>query len=361
MKWPRDTDGKKRIKYRKEENVVMNFEHQGIPTNDHDRKEITAMNFDFEGVNVNSYNRVAGETDDAGRIQRAVDDNPNGVVVFPEGVYEIGKTINIKNRCSLKLAKNAKLLCVAEMEYILDWDGGKEMFFHDYGMFITGGTIDGAALSGGIKLQNIHHLTMRDIWFKDCKTGLRVGNKDDLRNYELVANNLYFRNEVGIADSVGVDLYSHGDHYFDSIVVVDYQTGFHINSYATFMSKCHSWVSNIVPDLDKTIGYDLDESALWVTLSDCYVDTAKIGVRIKGKCCRMSNVFGYQNTIYGGREHTFLSYESDSPFSLQGGTFVGRKGYDDSFFKGNYTGKVYMQDVYCDSLKDTEILELCKK
>ncbi len=54
------------------------------------------MNFDFEGVNANSYNRVVGETDDAGRIQRAIDDNPNDVVVFPEGVYEIGKTINIK-------------------------------------------------------------------------------------------------------------------------------------------------------------------------------------------------------------------------------------------------------------------------
>lgn len=86
------------------------------------------MNYEFEGVNVNNYERVVGETDDAGKIQRAVNDNPNGVVVFPEGVYNIGKTININNRCSLKLAKNAKLVCVAEMEYALDWDGGNEMF-----------------------------------------------------------------------------------------------------------------------------------------------------------------------------------------------------------------------------------------
>lgn len=315
---------------------------------------------EFEGVNVNDYQRLNGETDDAGRIQRAVDANTKGVVIFPEGTYTISKPIRITNHCSLKLAKNAKLLCIAEMEFMIDWDGGREMFFHDYGMFITGGTIDGGALSGGIKLSNIHHLTMRDMWFKDCKVGLRVGNKDDLRNYELAAYNLYFRNEVGIPDSIGVDLYSHGDHYFDTIIVVDYQTGFHINSYATFMSKCHTWVSNIVPDMEKTIGYDLDTRSNCVTLSDCYVDTAKIGVRIKGINCRMSNVFGYQNTIYGGREHTFFLYESEFPFYVQGGSFHGREGCDDSFFKGEYNGKIYMGGIYCTQLKDIEILELCK-
>lgn len=318
------------------------------------------MNYEFEGVNVNNYERVVGETDDAGRIQRAVNDNPNGVVVFPEGVYNIGKTININNRCSLKLAKNAKLVCVAEMEYVLDWDGGNEMFFHDYGMFITGGTVDGAGLSGGVRLRNIHHLTMRDMWFKDCKIGLRVGNKDDLRNYELAAYNLYFRNEIGIPDSIGVDLYSHGDHYFDTIVVVDYQTGFHLNSYATYMTKCHSWVSNIVPDMEKTIGYDLDTSSYCVTLSDCYVDTAKTGVRVRGKNCRMSNVFGYQNDIYGGREHTFISYESEHDFFLNGGSFKGRDGHDDSFYKGKITDKVHMSNVISEFLNDTEILDFCK-
>ena len=315
---------------------------------------------DFEGVSINNYERTNGEKDDSGRIQRAVDDNPKGVIIFPNGIYTIGKTIHITNHCSLRLAKNAKLLCIASMEYVIDWDGGRENLFHDYGMFIIGGTIDGAALSGGIRLRNIHHFTMRDMWFKDCKTGLRVGNKDDFKNYELAASNLYFRNEVGIDDSIGLHLCSKGDHYLDTIIVVDYQTGFHIDCPSTFMSKCHSWVSDIVPDMDKTIGFYLDEGAWAVTLSECYVDTAKIGVKIKGNACRMSNVFGYQNTIYGGREHTFLSYETDRPFYLQGGVFHGREGYNDSFFKGNYTDKVHIKDIECEYLNDTEILELCE-
>ena len=315
---------------------------------------------EFEGVSIRRYEVRKGEADDSGRIQRAINDNPNGVVLFPEGTYRIGKTICVNNRCSLKLAKNARFVCVAEMDYIVDWDGGNGMFFHDYGMFICGGTFDGAALSGGIRLRNVHHLTMRDIWFKDCKIGLRVGNKDDLRNYEIVASNLYFRNEVGIEDSIGLDLYSHGDHYFDSIIVVDYQTGFRINSYATYLSKCHSWVSNVIPDMNKTIGFDLDMGADSVTFSDCYVDTAKTGVRIRGRNCRMTNVFGYQNTIYGGREHTFLSYETDNDFFVSGGSFRGREGLNDSFFKGKISNRVHIRDVVCRDLTDTEILDFCE-
>ena len=67
---------------------------------------------EFEGVNVNDYQRLNSESDDAGRIQRAIDANPKGVVVFPEGTYTISNTIHVTNHCSLKLAKNAKILCI---------------------------------------------------------------------------------------------------------------------------------------------------------------------------------------------------------------------------------------------------------
>ena len=320
------------------------------------------MNFDkldFIGVNISEYPRLSGETDDSGRLSRAVNGNPNGVILFPKGEYILTRPLVIENHCSLYLAKEAKIKAAVKMEFLIDWNGGMENLFHDYGMFMTGGVIDGAGISGGIRLRNIHHLTMRDMWLKDCTTGLSVGSREDYKNYELMASNLYLRNEIGIPGSVGIDIPSHADHYLDDIIVVDYETGFRINSYSTYLSKCHSWVTDIIPDIKKTIAFDIGGGC--VTLSDCYVDTSNIGVRVRGAHCRMSNVCGYHCDRYGGREHTFISYETTAPFYLMGGTFRGLNGADDVFFRGSCSPDLHMQWVRCEDLTGTEIIELCKK
>ncbi len=204
-------------------------------------------------------------------------------------------------------------MAVHEMDYIVEWDGGMGNLFHDYGMFIKGGTIDGNALSGGVRLRNLHHFTLAESWYKDCKIGLYAGAQEDYKDYELRASNLYMRNGVGIKDSIGVCIPSHGDHYLDSIIVVDYQTGFYLNCGTTYLSKCHPWVTNVIPDMSKTVAFDLAGGS-FNTLSDCYTDTAQIGIRIRAGYVRMQNVFGYHNGLYGGRNHVFLSYETDQPF-----------------------------------------------
>ncbi|MDD6882400.1 MAG: hypothetical protein PUD50_01700 [Eubacteriales bacterium] len=316
---------------------------------------------DWMGTNIAGYLRKSEETSDADRIQRAIEDHPHGVIVFPKGVYTIDKPIRIQNHCSLQLAKEAVFLAVAPMEYMVEWNGGMENLFHDYGMFIQGGTFDGAAMAGGVRLRNIHHFTMRDSWYKDCKVGLCVGDKADYKNYELCAYNLYMRNSVGIPDSVGVCIPSHADHYLDSIIVVDYQTGFFLKCGSTYMSKCHSWVTNVIPDMSKTIAFDLAGGGN-NTLTDCYVDTSQIGVRIRASNCRMQNVFGFHNgKCYGGRNHVFLSYETDAPFYLNGGNFIGCQGCDDIFFRGEVTPNLHMQWVSCQNLRETQVLEECKK
>lgn len=313
---------------------------------------------DFMGVNISRYPRLENETDDSGRLSRAVDDNPGGVILFPKGEYLLSRPLEIRNHCSLMLAKNAVIKAAAKMDFLIEWNGGDENLFGDYGMFISGGRFDGAGISGGIRLRNIHHLTMRDCYIKDCLIGLSVGAKEDFKNYELMASNLYLRNDIGIPGSVGVDIPSHGDHYLDDIIVVDYETGFRLDCYATYLSKCHSWVTDVIPDISKTIAFDVGGNC--VTLSDCYVDTSNTGVRVRGSCCRMSNVFAYHCDKYGGHGHTFISYETSAPFYIMGGTFRGLRGSDDVFFRGNFSPELHMQWIRCENLTGTEIIEICK-
>lgn len=314
---------------------------------------------DFMGVNISRCERLPGEADDSGRLSRAVSDNPGGVILFPKGEYLLSRPLVIENHCSLMLAKDAVIKADARMDFLIDWNGGNENLFGDYGMFITGGRFDGAGISGGIRLRNIHHFTMRDVYIKDCLTGLSVGSASDFKTYELMASNIYLRNDIGIPGSVGIDIPSHGDHYLDDIIVVDFETGFRLNCYSTYLSKCHSWVTDVIPDISKTIAFDVGGSC--VTLSDCYVDTSNVGVRVRGSCCRMSNVFGFHCDRYGGRGHTFISYETSAPFYLMGGTFKGLKDSGDVFFKGSFSPELHMQWVRCENLSGTEVLDFCKK
>ncbi len=319
----------------------------------------TMTQWNWAGTNLSDYPRLSEETDDAARIQRAVDEHPHGVILVPGGVYRLEKPLSITNYCSLWLAKEAVFMAASPMEYLVEWNGGMDNLFHDYGMFIKGGTFDGAAMAGGVRLRNIHHFTMTESWFKDCKTGLCVGNKEDYKNYELRASNLYFRNSVGIPDSIGVCIPSHADHYLDSIIVVDYQTGFYLNCGSTYLSKCHSWVTTVIPDMSRTIAFDLAGGGC-NTLTDCYVDTSQIGVRVRATHCRMQNVFGYHNGLYGGKNHVFISYETDAPFYLDGGTFKGWEGAGDIFFKGSVTPNVHMRWVDTQRLTGTEVLDACR-
>ena len=320
------------------------------------------MEFDqmnWMGVSIEQYPRLAGEADDTARLARAVEANPHGVLLFPKGEYLLSSPLAIGNWCSLFLAKEAVFRAVRPMSYLVEWNGGMENLFHDYGMFIQGGVFDGGAVSGGVRLRNIHHFTLRDSWFKDCKTGLCVGDRTDYKNYELYATNLYFRNEVGIEDSVGVCIPSHADHYLDGVIVVDYQTGFYLNCGSCYLSKCHSWVTNVIPDMEKTVAFDLAGGGC-NTLTDCYVDTSHVGVRVRAGRIRMNSVFGYHNaSAYGGRGHTFISYETDQPFYLSGGSFIGAPGAGDVFFRGEITPNVHMQWVDCQNLTGTEVLDAC--
>lgn len=72
---------------------------------------------DFYDVCLEDYQRLDGENDDSGRIQRAIDDCAHGVLYIPKGNYEISKMLLVSNFCSVRMHKSAVLPARNEMAY----------------------------------------------------------------------------------------------------------------------------------------------------------------------------------------------------------------------------------------------------
>ena len=72
---------------------------------------------------LSDFPRLADETDDAPRFRRAISAAANGVLAVGKGEYAIATPIVITNRCSLEMHPAAHLCAVAEMDFILTWDG----------------------------------------------------------------------------------------------------------------------------------------------------------------------------------------------------------------------------------------------
>ena len=261
--------------------------------------------------------RLNGETDDAPRIQRAVEACPSGVLYLPAGVYEIAQTVEITNACSLLMHKSAILRAVREIDFIVSmdcavlWDKDlqKPGAPEDYNLFIRGGQFDGNGLASCLFLTRYHHFTLADT---TCLNGKRFGLKvdgDDKFGYELVVNNLYCKTVIpGLAGNVGLHIEGGDSHYTD-VVVVDYTVGFRLvnHAWANRLTRCHVWGGPVPPPaegelpemLKDSICFDINQGGN--ILRECYADTGAIGFRINAStqllgCAYFSNPhFGLDN------------------------------------------------------------------
>ena len=235
--------------------------------------------------------RIAGEADDSRRIQRAIDASPGEVLVVPSGIYEIGTTIFLTNRCSLLMHKNAMLRAVKPIDYVLDigfaksWDNYARYF--DFGCFVKGGRVDGNGLASCVQLRGFFHYTMRDIQFHNgVKYGLHVRG-----GCELIADNLYFIcNKRGLSGNTALYVNGSDSHYTD-IVIVDWTIGVHV-AYGSSnrFTRCHVWGGCIPPAkngelpemLKDSICFWLGEKGASNILRDCYADTGVTGYLCEG-------------------------------------------------------------------------------
>lgn len=246
---------------------------------------------------LDEFPRYARETDDSGRFRRAIAATPSGVLTVPRGTYRIASPVRVTNGCSIQMNKNAKLVAVQEMDYVLEVDGSG-VALHDYNRFVKGGCIDGAGLASCMRLAGFVHFTLKDATFLNGRAyGLRVDG-----GCELIANNLYFKCVIpGLAGNSGVYL-NGGDSHYTDCVVVDYTIGFNVASGGSNrLTRCHVWGGPLPPVkpgepcemLKDSINFRIAASS--TILRDCYADTGKIGYEVGGWDTRLLGCSYFNN------------------------------------------------------------------
>ncbi len=262
-------------------------------------------------ASVADFPRLAGETGDSARIQRAVEAvGRGGVLWFPKGDYAIDEMLVVSNQCSLLLHKSAKLKAMKGMPFVMRYfarmvDG--TMKPDDHNLFIRGGDFDGNGLASCANVMGFKHFTIADCTFRNGKdAGLQLGDPASpgkaANGYEFIANNLYFVcNIPGMAGNVGFLTYI-GDSHFTDLVVVDYTIGVRDLKWSNRYTRCHVWGGPVrkpgtqdpeyLPD---SIAFDLRGDDC--VLEDCYADTAMIGYNV-WKDARIFNCAYYNNWLF---------------------------------------------------------------
>ena len=255
---------------------------------------------DGKDHSLGEFPRLAGETDDTARFQRAVNATPAGVLTVPRGEYLISSMIRVDNRCSFDLNKNAILRAVKPMKFVMMIDGRRAspVRSHDYNVFFRGGVVDGDGLASCVCVKGFAHYTMKDCTFLNGKDyGLRVDG-----GYEMIANNVYCKCvKPGLAGNSGFYVNGGDSHYVDCIVV-DYTIGFNLKSGGSNrLTRCHVWGGPIPPPapgelpemLKGSVNFKIDCSS--AILRDCYADTGEIGYLVNGWDTRLLGCSYFNN------------------------------------------------------------------
>lgn len=246
--------------------------------------------------------KLEGETDDTGRLQRAIDATRGGVLNVPKGTYRISSTLTIANGCALAMHKNAVLMAIKPMDYVLRVrnDAWTTMDFRDY---ISGGTIDARGLAGCLSLDGYWAMRIENVKLFNPKTcGLHVSSN----GAELLVNGVYVLTRIhGLAGNTGLFLEGGDSHYTD-IFVLDCTTGVRVKGSANRLTRVHCWGGSLPVLTPGELPEMLVDSTSFLIegsgtiLRDCYADTGKVGFDVRDAWeVRLMGCTYFNNAGYG--------------------------------------------------------------
>ena len=250
--------------------------------------------------------RLAGESDDTPRFQRAVDAcYGGGLLTVPSGDYEFASTLYVTNLCSVRLSPAAIVRAVKPMKWMVEIDctweyqkkkAPKDVYSHNFNLSWSGGILDGCGLASCLALDNFAHFILENATFNNGRI-YGVGVETHGRGYELIARNLYFHTSMpGLEGNTGLYTYG-GDSHFIDIISVNYTIGIHLAGRGSNrMSRCHVWGVSTRPLIKDQVPETLKESVCFkidatdTVMRDCYADTGNIGFWMNGweermECC----------------------------------------------------------------------------
>lgn len=315
---------------------------------------------DGKGVfNLKRFPRLSTETDDTGRFIRALRCAKDGVVLVEDGDYYVSSQIVIKNRTSLILSQNARIIAKSQMNYIFYWDGGSQytnlVVYNDDGTIYTknnhmimGGILEGNGLSSCLCVNNYKHFTIDNIQLNNGKYyGLRVGEIG--HGYELIAKNIYGKVTMsGIEGNTFIRTDESDSHYIDCIGV-DYTRGVYCKGHSNRFDRCHIWGGVIRSSLNNSVNFEVEGGSN--VFNVCYADTGTIGFKISGSCRLLGCSFFNNYSTFGLDNVTYIKNTNNSKIFVTGCEFVSTApntaiydGGENGVFKNNFINNSFVEN-----------------
>ena len=300
-------------------------------------------------ASVAEFPRLAGETNDAPRIQRAIDATKGGVLYLPRGDYDIASTLLVTNRCSLLMHKSATLKAVATMDYVVRVRNDGVLANLDFLCFIQGGAIDGNGLASCLFLEGCQRQSLDDIKILNGTTyGLHVGGDAE----EVVAKGLYFLcRKHGLAGNTAMVIQGDGGHYTD-IHILDWTTGAVVTGRSNRLTRFHAWGGSLSPAIPGDIPEMLPGSTSFriegdsTILRDCYADTSQTGFAIHDASdVRILGCSYYNNSAYGLNDLTIVRQTGNCGALLVANCVFSRSGTGERITVYDGNGGVTWRDI----------------
>lgn len=252
-------------------------------------------------------------------IQRAIDTNPNRVIYFPDGTYNISSPIltpaNPHKSVSLELSNYAIIQPTA------DWKsdsamiclGGKDPYntilIPGSNYYLSGGVIDGLGKASGISVDCGRETLIKDTAIKNAQIGLHIknglngGSSDcDILDVNITGNM--------DKNSVGILLEGH-DNTITNVRIYCMQVGVMISSGSNILRNVHPLYGSTDENLYES-GYAFVDKFGNNWYDFCYSDQYAIGFRIESGASIYNDCFSYWFSNRGVK-HT--CFQSVKPFN----------------------------------------------
>lgn len=252
-------------------------------------------------------------------IQRAIDENPNRVIFFPDGTYYISVPIltpaNPYKSVSLELSNYAVI------KPTNDWNsesamiclGGKDSYntilIPGSNYYLSGGVIDGLGKASGISVDSGRETLIKDTAIKNVQIGLHIkkglngGSSDcDILDVNITGNM--------DKNSVGILLEGH-DNTITNVRIYRMQTGVMISSGSNILRNVHPLYGSTDENLYESGCAFVDKFGNnWYDF--CYSDQYAIGFRIESGSSIYNDCFSYW---YSNRGVKHICFQSVKPFN----------------------------------------------
>ncbi len=260
-------------------------------------EELTPSTADLGYVIVTDYLKANTGKDLTDDIQKIIDENPNKVIYFPDGVYMISKPIQTsavpQESVSLLLSNYAVIKATdnwsgAAMIRLGGAKAANDVKSNGSNYYLKGGIVDGSGKANGVSIASGRLTTVSDVAIKNTRIGFTLergangGSADaSIKDISIIGNN-----ELG---SVGIVVQG-CDNIFSNIYIQNVLTGVQLNAGGNVLRNIHVIGANS-DHYETSIAFNDYSGMNWY--DNCYSDQYAVGFQMGNGLSNYTNCFCY--------------------------------------------------------------------